>query len=153
MKNVVRYTLLLLLVAFVAIQFVPVDRSNPPVVREVNWDSQETRDLAKRACYDCHSNETTWPWYSRIAPVSFRVADHVEEGREHLNFSNWLQANEDLEENIEVIEEGEMPLKDYLLLHPEARLSDQEKQELIAGLEATFAADPPVERQRRREDD
>ena len=148
MKKYLPRVLFGLLVIFVLIQFVPVDRENPPVVREVAWDSPETKAIAERACYDCHSNNTHWPWYSYVAPVSWRVADHVEHGREHLNFTDWTQPNEDLEENIEVIEEGEMPLSDYLRLHPEAKLTEAEKEQLIAGLTATFEADPPVERRR-----
>jgi hypothetical protein len=136
-------------VAFVGIQFVPVDRSNPPVTREIAWDSPETRALARRACMDCHSNETTWPWYSYVAPISWRVADHVEDGRGHLNFSTWDKANEDMDEVKEQVEEGEMPLNDYLLLHGEARLSDAEKAALLQGLGRTFEADPPIERKRR----
>ncbi len=148
MKKYLPKILLGLLVIFVLIQLVPVDRENPPVVREVNWDSPDTKAIAQRACYDCHSNETTWPWYSYVAPVSWRVAEHVEDGRRHLNFSDWTQPNEDLDENIEVLEEGEMPLSDYLRLHPEAKLSESEKEQLIAGMRATFTADPPIERQR-----
>ena len=148
MSKLVKRILLGLLVIFILIQFVPVDRENPPVVREVAWDSPETKAIAERACYDCHSNQTNWPWYSYIAPVSWRVADHVEHARGHLNFSDWTQPNEDLEENIEVLEEGEMPLSDYLLLHPEAKLTEAEVTQFIAGLRATFEADPPIERER-----
>lgn len=68
-------------------RLLPVARSNPPVTREVQWDSTQIRALAQRACFDCHSNETVWPWYSYIAPISLRVADHVQEGRQKLNFS------------------------------------------------------------------
>lgn len=150
MKKVVTRILLGLAVLLVGIQFIPVDRSNPPVVREIAWDSEETKALAARACYDCHSNQTKWPWYSYVAPVSWEIADHVEYGRKHLNFSDWTQPNEDLDENIEVIEEGEMPLHDYLRLHPEAKLTDAEKEALIAGMKTTFEADPPIERKRRR---
>ncbi|ARA94491.1 hypothetical protein AWN76_015890 [Rhodothermaceae bacterium RA] len=137
-----------LVLLFVALQFVPVDRSNPPVSREVRWDRPETRALAQRACFDCHSNETVWPWYAYVAPVSWRVAGHVEDGRRHLNFSAWDQPNEDADEVEEVLREGEMPLWDYVLLHPEARLTGAETEALIEGLRATFAADPPVPRRR-----
>ncbi len=74
---------------FIAIQFVPVDKSNPPVVSEPKWDSPQTQALAERACYDCHSNQTKWPWYSNVAPVSWLLARHVQEGRDKLNFSEW----------------------------------------------------------------
>ena len=73
------------------IQLIPFGRAhaNPPVLQEPNWDSPQTRDLASRACFDCHSNETTWPWYSNVAPVSWLVQRDVDEGREKLNFSEW----------------------------------------------------------------
>lgn len=134
---------------FVLIQFIPVSKENPPVTQEVKWDSPETRTLAQRACFDCHSNETVWPWYSKIAPVSWFVANHVNDGRRHLNFSQWDQPNQDKHEIIESIENGEMPLKSYLPLHPEAVLTEAETQALIDGLDQTLANDPPVERTRR----
>ncbi len=136
-------------IALIAIQLVPVDRSNPAVTKEVAWDSQETRMLARRACMDCHSNRTVWPWYSYVAPVSWRLSEHVRLGRQQLNFSEWDRPNEDLDEVIEVIETGEMPLDDYLLLHGEARLTVDEQQVLIEGLRRTFIGDPPIERRRR----
>ena len=73
------------------IQVIPYghDHTNPPVVNEPNWDSPQTREITKRACFDCHSNETVWPWYSNIAPVSWLVYRDVSDGREHLNFSEW----------------------------------------------------------------
>ena len=78
---------LLGLVGLIAIQFVPVNKSNPPVVSEPRWDSPQTQALAERACYDCHSNQTRWPWYSNIAPISWVLAHNVQEGRATLNFS------------------------------------------------------------------
>lgn len=149
MKRFFRIVGIIILIILVGIQFIPLDRTNPAVSREVQWDSPATRELAQRACFDCHSNETLWPWYSYVAPVSLRVYSHVEEGREHLNFSAWDQPNVDLEEVVENIERGGMPLSDYLLMHPEAKLNDSEKQTLIDGLKATFAADPPIEREER----
>lgn len=128
----------------IAAQLVPVDRTNPPVTREILWDAPATRDLAQRACYDCHSNDTDWPWYARVAPASWLVAKDVAEGREHLNFSMWDRPNEDVEKILEMVRDGEMPLKKCTLLHPEARLDEQERATLMAGLEATLGADPPV---------
>lgn len=148
MKKIRSYLIAALAVAAVVIQFVPVEKSNPPVTREIRWDSPETAALARRACYDCHSHETTWPWYASVAPVSWRVTHHVNHGREYLNFSTWDRPNEDLDEVIEVLQEDEMPLKDYRLMHGEARLTDAEVERLIAGFRATFAADPPVARRR-----
>lgn len=149
MKKILRYVVIALVLIFILIQLIPIDRTNPAVTREVQWDSMETRALAQRACFDCHSNETVWPWYSYVAPVSLRVADHVVEGREHLNFSEWDRGNGDAEEIIETIKKGEMPLSDYLLMHSEAKLTAEETQALIEGLQATLASDPPIERQRR----
>ena len=133
--------LLALVVLFVLIQFIPYgkDHTNPPVVAEPNWDSPRTKELFTRACGDCHSNETKWPWYSNIAPLSWSIYHHVVEGREHFNVSMWgHQKKNEGEDAAEEVEEGEMPLKSYLLAHPEARLSDSEKKELIEGLKKTF---------------
>ncbi len=125
------------------LQWVPFsrDHSNPPVVQEPDWDSPETRALAKRACFDCHSNETIWPWYANIAPASWLVQRDVEQGRKKMNFSDWGRRYEDAEEIREVILEGEMPLPTYLFMHPEARLTQEEKTRLIEGLERTLSED------------
>jgi len=100
-------------------------------------DSLITRELAQKACFDCHSNETVWPWYSKIAPVSWLVQRDVDEGREKLNFSEWNRKDyfENLDEIGETIVEGEMPPFMYYPMHPEARLTDKEKQQLIQGLQ------------------
>lgn len=127
--------------AFLLIQLVPYGRAhaNPAVVAEPAWDSPETRDLFRRACADCHSNETVWPWYSNVAPVSWLVQRDVDEGRHNFNVSEWgLAENKDADEAAELVERGEMPLSVYLPLHPEAQLSTAEREALIAGLEATF---------------
>jgi hypothetical protein len=107
---------------------------NPPVVQEPAWDSPATRELAKRACFDCHSNEVVWPWYAKTTPAAWLVVHDVQEGREELNFSDWQNFSEDGDEMAEVIIEGEMPPWFYLPLHPEANLSAAEQQQLIAGL-------------------
>lgn len=147
----------ILLLGFLAIQLVPVQRSNPPITREIRWDSQQTRELARRACMDCHSNETIWPWYAYVAPVSWMVAEDVEEGRAALNFSEWdRQGGEAAEgpgEVVEVILEGYMPPAKYLPTHPEARLTAAEKQQLADGLRATIAADPAMGAENGEEDD
>ncbi len=137
----------LLIGIFLLLQLVPYGRNhtNPTVVAEPTWDSPETRVLAVRACFDCHSNETVWPWYSNIAPVSWLVQRDVDEGREKLNFSEWRayvenEEGEDEEKEYEwddieeVIRSGEMPLPIYLIQHPEAKLSATEKEQLIEGL-------------------
>jgi heme-binding protein len=109
------------------IQLIPIRPSNPPE-RSPLAITGDAGEILTRSCFDCHSNKTRWPWYSRIAPVSWWVIDHVEEGREHLNFSDWgLLSEEDraeaLEEIVEEVEEREMPLPSYLPMHPEAELS------------------------------
>jgi hypothetical protein len=128
----------ILLGVFILIQLIPIDRTNPPVIAEPNWDSPQTRDLVARACFDCHSNETDYPWYSKVAPMSLLVAHDVEEGRSKLNFSEWGSFDE-ADELLEVIQEGEMPPLQYKLIHPDSRLSDDEKALLEAGLKATLA--------------
>jgi hypothetical protein len=136
-KNIL-IVLALVLVVFGLIQLVPMDRTNPPVLSEPNWDSPQTRVLVKDACFDCHSNETTWPWYARVAPMSWLVSRDVTEGRETLNFSEWGRGEMETDEIAEVINEGEMPPWFYTPMHPAARLSDSERQTLIAGLQATI---------------
>jgi hypothetical protein len=124
----------LLLVA-VLIQFIPVghDHSNPPTTKEPAWDSPETRELARRACFDCHSNQTGWRFYSYVAPVSWLVARDVNQGRSHLNFSEWDKPQRHAKDVAEQVKTGEMPPWFYLPLHPSAKLSDAEKQALIQG--------------------
>lgn len=152
MKAVIRITLVLLVVLigiFVLVQFLPFGKpaNNPPVTQEPVWDSPETRQLAAQACFDCHSNETDWPWYSRIAPVSWLIANDVKEGRRALNFSEWGRSQEEGDDLAEVIFEGEMPPSYYIILNPDANLSGAEKQALtrglsmLAGVEGEFEED------------
>ena len=124
----------------VGIQLIPYGRNhtNPPVLIEPQWDSPRTRDLFTRACADCHSNETVWPWYSNIAPMSWLVQYDVDEGREKFNVST---GSGEAEESAEKVADGEMPPGKYLLLHPAAALSTSEKQEFIQGLLATFGGE------------
>jgi len=127
-----------------AIQLIPFgwDRSNPPVTAEPNWDSPETRELVVRTCFDCHSNEVDYPWYSRVAPMSWAVQLHVDAGRSEVNFSEWDKPQKEADESAETVIDGEMPPAYYTrFAHPEARLSDAELQDLINGLEATFGSD------------
>ena len=123
---------LILLGAFLILQFFPVARTNPPVTSEIQT-TPEIKEVLKRSCYDCHSNETIWPKYSYIFPASLLISHHVEEGREELNFSEFgllaeRKQNKKIYEVWEQVDEGEMPPKDYLLLHPSAKLSDKEKE-------------------------
>ncbi len=131
-----------LIIGFFLLQLIPYGKShtNPPVVQEPNWDSPTTRVLAQRACFDCHSNETGWPWYSSIAPVSWLIQRDVDEGRQKLNFSEWQNAARfrHLNEIGEIINSGEMPPLQYYPMHPNARLTDTEKQALITGLQTTL---------------
>ncbi len=128
-------------VLFVLIQFIPYgrDHDNPPVLAEPAWDSPATRELAVRACFDCHSNETNWAWYSNIAPISWVIQRDVDEGREKLNWSEWGPGSEG-DESAETVVEGSMPPRKYTLIHPDARLTDQEIASLAAGFEATFGS-------------
>lgn len=124
------------------IQLIPYGKSysNPPVLREPSWDSPATRAIAKRACFDCHSNETVWPGYARIAPLSWLVRYDVDEGRSELNFSEWQSGAREGERPDKIsreISKGKMPPFIYLPTHPDARLSDAEKQQLIEGLRVT----------------
>ena len=118
------------------IQLVPYgrDHENPAVAAEPAWDSPATRDLARRACFDCHSNETRWPWYAQVAPASWLVQYDVDAGRAHMNLSEWNRPQEEAGEAAETVREGEMPPRIYGLLHPSARLSQTERQLLADGL-------------------
>lgn len=130
-------------VMLAVIQLVPVDRSSPPVVSQVVWDSPQTKALITTTCLDCHSNETRWPWYASIAPASWLTSLHVHDGREGFNLSdlNKLPAfrRNQLAENMAMrIRLGTMPPKDYLFLHADARLSDAQKDQLIQGVRASL---------------
>jgi hypothetical protein len=118
-------------VAFLIAQFVPVQRVNPPAVGDVSATS-EIETTLRRACYDCHSNETHWPWYSRIAPVSWLVARDVEQGRKQLNFSEWdsylpVTRRRKLHWMDRALREGAMPPWEYRLMHPAARLTQEDR--------------------------
>jgi len=133
--------LFFLILVGVVIQFVPYgkDHSNPPVAGEPQWDSPRTQELFERTCGNCHSNKTTWPWYSSIAPVSWLVQNDVDEAREHFNVSMWGEQQRNMGSDAAAeLREGEMPPWVYLLGHPEAKLNDSEKAELVNGLIATF---------------
>jgi mono/diheme cytochrome c family protein len=143
-----RGTLLWGLVAVVAftilIQFIPFPGlgKDPPVVAEPAWNSTATRALAVRACYDCHSNKTRWPWYSRIAPVSWLVAHHVSEGRAALNFSDPNASRFGADRAARAVLDHAMPPFYYTWLHPRAALSAAERKTLAAGLRASLPGAP-----------
>src|SRR5687768_10069792 len=132
--------LVVVAITFLAIQVYRPDRSNPPVdpsrtIQAVMSVPAPVNAILQRSCYDCLSHETRWPWYSNIAPMSWLLVKDVTEGRQHMNFSDWAQyapdeAEHKLEEVCEVVEEGEMPLKAYVLAHPKAKLSDGDRRDL-----------------------
>ena len=132
--------LLALLGVGLVIQLIPYGREhkNPDVIREPAWDKPQTRELFQRACKDCHSNQTEWPWYSSVAPISWLVQSDVEEGRSHFNVSEWDRNENHGDEAAKMLREGEMPLWFYLPAHPEARFSDAEREGFVDGLIATF---------------
>lgn len=119
----------------IGIQLVPVDRSNPPVGTVIEPPAEVER-VMRAACWNCHSNETDWPWYGYVAPVSWYLADHVHDGREDLNFTEWPVDDpgevEDLAEEVgEQVEADAMPPTTYRWMHPEARLTEEERQILL----------------------
>ena len=136
-KKIIVLAVAAVFVAPLLMQLVPVWllKTNPPVTAEPKWDSEQTRALTKRACFDCHSNETVWPWYSNVAPASWLIIFDTQRGRNELNFSQWSsQQSRKAREAGEVIRKNEMPPPNYLLTHPEAKLTDAEKQQLMDGL-------------------
>jgi Haem-binding domain len=130
-----------LLAIIIIIQFFRIDKTNPEISKaddfvEINNPPEEITAILKSSCYDCHSNETKYPWYSNIAPVSWWVKDHINEGRDELNFSEWgtfkeKRKDHKLEECVEMLEEGEMPLDEYTWTHSEAKLTTDQKTQLI----------------------
>ena len=136
--RVLRWPALVLGILFVAIQFVPYgwQHSNPPVVQDAPWPDQVSADIARVSCYDCHSNETDWPAYSYVAPMSWLVRRDVDNGRDELNFSEWDRDAGEADDAIDAILDGSMPPNQYTLLHRAARLSDEEAARLVAALEA-----------------
>ena len=133
-----------LLTLLILIQFIRVDKTNPAV--DVNNDfitvtkaPAEIAAVLKNACYDCHSNETKYPWYFNVAPVSWWAKDHVNDGRKHLNYSIWNSYNKErqnhkLEEMYSEVEEGEMPLSSYTIMHGDAKLTAEQKAALTEWL-------------------
>jgi len=136
MRKIFKYTALAVVLFLVAAQFIRPELTNPPVNPDATFEAiakpqPAAASIMKRACYDCHSNNTVWPWYSQVAPVSWLVADDVNEGRAHLNFSEWgLLGPEVSQKRLEAVckevKGGEMPLMQYLLIHSEAKLTPEE---------------------------
>ena len=145
-KKIFIITLWALAGLLVVIQFVPIDRTNPVSDEKsdfitINNMPPTIASQLMNSCYDCHSNQTVWPWYSRVAPVSFIIRNHVSEGRRHLNFSTWdsysfIKQQKKLDGCVEMIQEGEMPLAGYVPFHPKAKLTGDAKEELINWLKS-----------------
>jgi hypothetical protein len=146
MKTVKKISLALLLI-FIAIQFYRPEKNlaqgdhTEIFLAETN-PASELRAVFEETCYDCHSNNTVYPWYNNIAPVSFWLANHVKDGKKHLNFSEWdgysvKKKDHKLEEVIEMIEDGEMPLKEYTWTHENARLTKEQREAIIAWAKKT----------------
>jgi hypothetical protein len=135
MKRAAGWIALAGVLLLIAAQVLPFGRDhvNPPVRKEPPWDAPGTRDLAVRACFDCHSNQTVWPWYSHVAPVSWLVWSDVMRGRKELNFSEWDRPQREAREAAGTVRKGSMPPWYY----PWARLTAAERQALARGLEAT----------------
>ncbi len=131
---------LIVIVLFAVIQLVPYgkDHANPRIVREPFWDSPETRATFFRVCRNCHSNETEWPWYSSIAPLSWVVQSDVDEGRSEFNVSEWQRAKNKGDKAAQEVRDDEMPPWYYRPLHPEARLTGAERAAFVQGLVRTF---------------
>lgn len=140
-KKTVLWVAVVLVVGLGAIQLVPYgrDHTSPPVTGGPQWDGPETEALAAGACFDCHSNETVWPWYASVAPASWLVYRDVTEGRDHLNFSEWpaVGGGALMAQAARMVSDGEMPPLQYRLVHSAARLSDTQKQQLIDGFRAS----------------
>lgn len=147
LKLVLKGLVAVLTLAFIAVQFVRPDQSNPPVDPAQTLQAHarltaEVETIFNRACRDCHSNETAWPWYSQIAPVSWLVADDVRIGRRQLNFSEWgrynaRQAEHKLEEICAVVQAGAMPPRSYTVAHKQAKLSAEDVKTICAWTVAT----------------
>ena len=129
------------LATLLIIQLIPIgkDHTNPPVNGEPAWSSPRTRELMVNACFGCHSNSVEYPAYASVAPISWMVQSHIDEGRDKVNYQEWNSNQREAEETIEVIKEGSMPPSYYTMFgkHPEAKLTDAEISELITGLLAT----------------
>jgi hypothetical protein len=127
-----------LLVVAVLLQLVPYgrDHANPPLTQDAPWPDGRARELATAACFDCHSNQTRWPPQSYVAPFSWLLTRDVEQGRAELNFSTWDEDDGEADDAAEAVAEGSMPPRRYVLVHPDAALSDAERQVLVDALEA-----------------
>lgn len=155
-KTITKTGLVALVILGIAIQILPRGRNhtNPPMRAEPVWDSPQTRDYFFRACADCHSNETVWPWYSHIAPISWLLEYDVEKGRAEFNISEWGAGENEGDDATETVQDGSMPPWYYTIAHPPAKLSPAEEQAFLAGLTATFGgAEQGGSRENSHDDD
>ena len=136
--RILRVVALTALAVFVVIQFVPYGwwHENPPVERDTPWPTARAAEIARVSCYDCHSNESEWPVYSYVAPMSWLVHKDVAEGRGKLNFSEWPLNDKELDKAVDVVEDGGMPPGSYTFIHRDAKLTDDEARVLIDALES-----------------
>lgn len=143
MKKTLKWGVLAVAIVFALLQFIQPTRTNPPVKNDFLTANAAPPDVAAMfhtACYDCHSDETRWPWYSYIAPMSWQIAQDVNDGRHDLNFSDWpidnpKRAWKNMENMSDLIGDGEMPLKKYTLIHKDARLTEAQRDELTQWLD------------------
>lgn len=148
-RKTLKRILLILLLVFVVMQFFQIDKSHPKIVKRKDFISmtnppKDVELMIRNACYDCHSYETEYPWYSNVAPVSWWTKDHIDEGREHLNFSEWGSKSKKfrdhkLDECAEEIEEGKMPMNSYTWAHGDAKLSSAQRETLAKWFESQMS--------------
>jgi hypothetical protein len=143
MKKFISFKSILIFLVFLLliIQSIRIDKSTKPINPETDFVSltqanANIANLLKMACYDCHSSQSTFPWYTNVAPISWWIKNHINEGKEKLNFSEWgiytdKRKNHKVEECIELVEEGEMPLSSYTMIHSDSKLTDSQKLDLI----------------------
>ncbi len=134
-----------LIVLFGLIQLVPYghDWTNPPVTRAVEWPDATSENIARGACFDCHSNLTDWWWATKVAPSSWLVANDVSGGRKNLNFSEWDRPQPSVDDVVKMVSSGDMPPLQYKLIHGSARLSGAQRDQLAAAIREIYAKDPP----------
>jgi len=142
MIKLIIYTFIAILVVLFIVNSIPVKMSNPPITSDIKTPNN-VKNILRESCYDCHSNETIWYWYTEFAPISWLIARDVNEGRSYLNFSTWdkystTEKKELLAESIETIQEGEMPMKIYALMHPEAEINKDELNVLITWINKEY---------------
>lgn len=142
-KRKIQWLLVLALVVFLGLQFTNPARTNPPVKNDFITAMAPPPDVAnhfRAACYDCHSHQTRWPWYSRIAPMSWSIASDVEYGRGNLNLSEWPTNAVKVAKKLDImsgdIRDGAMPMKKYTLIHHDARLTDDQRKQMADWLDA-----------------